>query len=49
MPQGLPQRRERERKAHHFGYGLSGSAQPGFAKVFCCFFSRKKAFLAVSF
>jgi hypothetical protein len=29
----------------HFGFGLSGWAQPSFAKVFWFFFSKKNGFL----
>jgi hypothetical protein len=37
--------KKQQKTFDHFGFGLSGLAQPSFAKVFWFFFSKKNCFL----
>jgi hypothetical protein len=45
MKQGLLFREKEAKSFGQFGFGFSGEAWPGLAKVFCFFFSKKKNFL----
>jgi hypothetical protein len=40
--------KKKQKTFDYYGFGLSGSAQPRFAKVFWFFFSKKNRFLHLS-